>query len=152
MYTGKAWDPGTRRVSGAWCRWAGKSHAPGRTSEKLLATALYTCGVRSRSPHNAGYSTSNCTSACISYIRTVCAAPAKQHRHIVVDPHTRKKHTRTAACTHGKRMRRQCIKMASFRIPFYRSCLYSLKPRLFPSSHKTPTLHTFTSSLSMYVC
>ena len=40
VYTGKAWDPGTRRVLGTWCRWAGKSHAPGRSSEKLLATAL----------------------------------------------------------------------------------------------------------------
>ena len=39
----------------------------------------------------AGHST---TSACISYTRTVCAAPAKQHRHI--DLHIRMNHTRTA--------------------------------------------------------
>ena len=42
----------------------------------------------------AGHSTSNCTTACISYTRTICAAMAKQHRSI--DLHTRMNHTRTA--------------------------------------------------------
>ena len=106
----------------------------------MLVTTLSTCRVRSRSPHNAGYSTSNCTSACISYIRTVCAAPAKQHRHVVA----RKNHTRT---TNGKRMRAHAqtvfkdgvLSSASgfsesrFTVLVYIH-IWALKPRLFPSS------------------
>ena len=59
----------------------------------------------------AGHST---TSACISYTRTVCAAPAKQHRHIHL-------HARPHASTHPRdgmyTMVCACaesIKMASF--------------------------------------
>ena len=59
---------------------------------KMYNTRARSVSVSHQIEYNrwAGYCT---TSACISYTRTVCAAPAKQHRHI--DLYIRMNHTPT---------------------------------------------------------
>ena len=124
----------------------------------MLVTTLSTCRVRSRSPHNAGYSTSNCTSACISYIRTVCAAPAK----------TSSSHGRTIHgqqhVPNGKRMRAHAqtvlkdgvLSSASgfsesrFTVLVYIH-IWALKPRLFPSSHNFGHLYVLFNLIARLI-